>query len=467
MGRLTVGSRRVGRLTMRALGLWMVLALALPLVPVAVAADWAQFGKPTATSSFTTGVDFRQPVTIDRPVARAELLLTIADAIGPVVIALPGAIGTGATSLTYHFDPAVDGHLYPNTRLVARWRLVSADDPADVSLGPEISLTFADDRFTWQTAAGDLVRVHWYEGPASFGQRALRIGEDAVGAVAALLGVTESEPIDFFVYADQGAFYDALGPATRENVGGAHIPGTRLMFGLITPAEIGSAWVGSVVPHELTHLVFEEAAGNPYHFPPNWLNEGLAVYLSQGYDSLDRAAVEGAAGSGTLVALDGLTGQFPTSYERFSLAYAESASALDYLVRVHGREALVSLIRSYADGRTDDEAFQAALGLDLAAFGSAWLKDLGAATPSRYGPQPAAPGPIPSAWLVEAGSSPPPAASGGTSGRPEASSMPGAGSAAGGDGGALFLGVMLAGIAIVLIGVVLARRRRVVPGPVE
>ena len=37
-----------------------------------------------------------------------------------------------------------------------------------------------------------------------------------------------------------------------------------------------------VVPHELTHLVFDTAVTNPYHFPPRWLNEGLAVYLSEG-----------------------------------------------------------------------------------------------------------------------------------------------------------------------------------------
>ena len=96
------------------------------------------------------------------------------------------------------------------------------------------------------------------------------------------------------------------------------------MFALITPSQIDDSWVGVVVPHELTHLVFETAADNPYHFPPRWLNEGLAVYLSQGYDSLDRALVEGSAGDGTLIPLDGLIGQFPTSFERFFLAYAES-----------------------------------------------------------------------------------------------------------------------------------------------
>ena len=47
---------------------------------------------------------------------------------------------------------------------------------------------------------------------------------------------------------------------------------------------------------------------------------------------------------------------------RFVLAYAESASAVDFLIRTHGEDALVSLVRSYAEGRTDDEAFEAAIG---------------------------------------------------------------------------------------------------------
>ena len=77
----------------------------------------------------------------------------------------------------------------------------------------------------------------------------------------------------------------------------------------------------------------------------------------------------------------GLTGQFPTSAEQFFLAYAESVSAVDFLIRTHGQDALVSLIRSYADGRTDDEAFTAAIGMDMAAFDAAWMADLGAETP--------------------------------------------------------------------------------------
>jgi hypothetical protein len=435
----------------------LALATALPAQPVLAADGPATFGKPSATSSFTGGIDFSQPVTVGRPVAVAELLLTIGDAIGQTVVPQVEPPGDGASNLTYHLDPNADGHLYPGTVISARWRLTGSD-PTDVAIGPAVEVRFTDNRFDWKTVEGDLVTLHWYDGPTSFGQRAARIGDDAVRQAADLLGVTETDPIDLYVYADQDAFYDALGPGTRENVGGAYIPGTRFMFALITPSQIDDSWVGVVVPHELTHLVFETAVDNPYHFPPRWLNEGLAVYLSQGYDALDRGQVEGSAEDGTLIPLDGLIGQFPTSLERFSLAYAESVSALDYLIRVHGRPQLFALIRSYADGKTDDEAFSAALGLDMTAFGAAWMESLGAAAPVKYGPQSPPPGPVPSAWLGDGSGTPGPVGGVGSTNPPNDAPAPGP--TAGGDSSV----VPIVLIVIVVVGVVgvalLVRRRR-------
>ena len=72
------------------------------------------------------------------------------------------------------------------------------------------------------------------------------------------------------------------------------------LFGLIEPRQINSDWVEEVVVHELSHLVFDAAVSNPFAYPPRWLNEGLAVYLSKGFDADDRRQVRGAAG-GTLL----------------------------------------------------------------------------------------------------------------------------------------------------------------------
>ena len=138
--------------------------------------------------------------------------------------------------------------------------------------------------------SGDLVRVHWYEGDDAFAAKALKLGEDEVRDTSKLLGVTETEPVDFFVYANNDDFYGALGPGAHENVAGTAFGYIRTLLGLIPPDQIDDPLVAVRIPHEFVHLVFDTASSNPYHGPPRWLNEGLAVYQSEGYGSDDRRA---------------------------------------------------------------------------------------------------------------------------------------------------------------------------------
>jgi len=432
------------------------------LVPVASAAD-VEFGEPSATATFGEGIEFVQPVTLGEPATRVEVRLTFTGGAAPLVVELP-PVPAGAQILRYTFVFADGGYLLPNTRIDARWRVYGGPDDRAGTDGPPAAVRYADDRFDWQTVSGDVVRVHWYEGTDAFGQRALEIGEAAVRDTAELLGVTEEEPIDFFVYASEDTFYDALGPGTRENVGGQANAEIRTLFALITPGEIDDPWVSVVVPHELVHLVFDTAVKNPYHFPPRWLNEGLAVYLSEGYGPLDRAAMDSAVAGASLIPLDGLSGQFPTSADAFRLAYSESVSAVDYLIRTYGQDALVALIRSYAEGRTDDEAFRDALGVDVPTFAAAWLDDLGAEPPQRFGPQPAPDGPEPAEWTGGGGGG----GAGATPGpdapiRTPAASPPDDGAPAPAGDGGLPVGVIaVLVVAIVLLfgaGVAVRRRR--------
>jgi hypothetical protein len=249
---------------------------------------------------------------------------------------------------------------------------------------------------------GDRVRVSWHEGGESFAQGALDIAETALDDAAALLGVTDVEPLDFIIYSDPRLFREAMGPATRENVGGQAHPSIRTLFGLIEPRQIDSDWVEELVVHELTHLVFDEAVDNPYQYPPRWLNEGLAVYLSKGYGGGDRNQVERAAGSDTIIPLQGLVGQFPTRPQRIGLAYAESVAAVDYFVETYGQDKLVELITSFADGTGLEGAFERTTGAGFAAFDDAWLASLGTEQPEPYGPRDSTPGPTPMEWAPEA-----------------------------------------------------------------
>jgi hypothetical protein len=446
----------------QALGAALLLGLWLLGAAPALAADPA-WGDPTISGRLGEAVTVRQPVTLDAIPSRVELLIATEEGAAPLVREVPPPPTTGPVTLEGELGGA-DGHLLPNTPISARWRITPADGGEPV-LGPVASMVYRDERFDWRTVEGDIVRVHWYEGSQAFADRALAIGEEAVRETAALLGVTEDEPVDFFIYAEQDEFYDALGPGTRENVGGQANAGIRTLFALIGPSEIDDPWVGTVIPHELVHLVFDTAVDNPYHFPPRWLNEGLAVYLSEGYGPSDQAAVESAGRRGELIPLDGLAGQFPTTRDGFFLAYAESVSAVDFLVRTYDQDALVALIASYADGRTDDEAFEAALGVDVEGFGAAWLADLGVEPPTRYGPQPAPPGPRPPDWPVGGVDGPVvepvPTDGGGGGPAPTGAGDPGAPAPEAGGTSAGSVGLLVAALLVVLVAVaVLVVRRR-------
>ncbi|HET7180769.1 MAG TPA: peptidase MA family metallohydrolase [Candidatus Limnocylindrales bacterium] len=367
--------------------------LALALAPTAAAAD-PTFQAVSTDVRYGTSVTFTQQATLPSGIARVEAVVREGtDArtfLAPVEVS-----GSGNVELRYVYETP-EGSTYPNTKLTLGFRVTLAD--GRVIDGPTGSVLYEDDRFDWKTLSGSIVRVHWYEGDQAFGQRALDIGEGAVERAEQLLGVTETQPIDFFIYADRDAFYSVIGAGLQENVGGLALSQIRTLFANIGPSSVADPWVGIVVPHELTHIVFATATQNPYHEPLHWLNEGLADYLAAGYDASARANVRNAAERDSLMPLSAIVGQFPSPPDRFSLAYDEAVSAIDYLVRTYGQDALVKLIRSYADGVSDDDAFTAALGVDTAGFEAGWLRDLGAAAPIPYGPKDAPGGPVPPDW---------------------------------------------------------------------
>ena len=160
--------------------------------------------------------------------------------------------------------------------------------------GPSCASSTTTTASTGRPAGDDIVKVHWYEGDAAFGAKALELGEDAVRETSELLGVTETEPIDFFVYANVDDFYGAHRsgrPRERRGLGVRQHPDPARAH----PAAARSTTplVAVRIPHEFVHLVFDTASQNPYHSPPRWLNEGLAVYQSEGYGSSDRGAGRG------------------------------------------------------------------------------------------------------------------------------------------------------------------------------
>ena len=359
-----------------------------------VGAASPDFGTPSAVSTYGTGVTFTQPYS-GPAFASAEITLTISGTIPVLIVDLPAQ---SSSSLQYTLD-ATEGQLLPNMTIDATFDVTLGS--GTVEQGPSVHATYADTSVNWQTVTAGPVTIHYYSGGSSFAQQLGSIAQQGLTKSASLLGVTEKQPIDFFVYGDQQSFLTAMGPATTDAVGGQAEPDFRTCYAQIDAGDL--TWAQDVIPHELTHVVFADAIANPYHRPLNWLNEGMAVYLSIGYGSSDRSLVARAASGGTLMPLAALTGAFPRITDRFNLAYAEAVSAVDFLVRKYGQADIGKLLSAYRTGATDDEAFKSAIGIDTVAFDTAWLAANGVNSYQSFGPQPAPSGPLPPGWGPAAG----------------------------------------------------------------
>ncbi len=460
-----------------ALALPLLLVLAALLAPASVAlaaSSSGTFGDTQVKATYNQSLEFSVTFTTDVVPLRVEARVVFPGAIGPFIGEVKAPTAAGTHTLTYSMDLSAGGHMVPNTTLSITWAAYDASGATPV-VSDAFTYRYLDTSHDWQTVSGTIVTVHWYSGSEAFARKAMAIGEKAIADTSALLGVGETKKIDFYIYGDDTSFRDALGPGTRENVGGQAHSDIRTLFALITPDQINDSWVGIVIPHELTHLVFDTAVKNPYRFPPRWLNEGLAVYLSQGFDPSDKGLVAAAVSSGDLIPLTALGGQFPTDAQKTYLAYAESVSAIAYLVNSQGKDALVNLVLAYKDGLTDDEAFTKALGMDLAAFQQGWLTSLGAKTPTQYGPQPNPSGPLPPGWdaapaassgpgtSAAPGATPTPASSGDPAATPVPTPTPGGGSSGGGGDITLILLAIVLVSGAMLAGLVLAGRRASAP----
>jgi hypothetical protein len=431
-----------------ACALLAVLCLAGP-----VAAASPTFGTPTASSRFGTGITFTQPYS-GATVTSASLLVWVPDDLGPSIIPLERV---GSTSLTATLDTS-GGGLYPNTPVTAHFEVVLSDGTTAES--PDIKITYDDDRFTWKVLSGKFVRLHWIQGQASdaFAKQLLKWADDGVTKAANLFGVASPKPIDYFIYPSMQSFQQALGqPGT---VGGVALQSLRTCFALV--AQSDSEYGAEVLPHEVTHIVFGDATANPYHHTPRWLDEGFAVYVSVGYAASYRQDVAQAVASGTLSPLMALTDYFPLDESRIGLAYAEAASAADFMVRKYGQASIAKLLGAYANGQSDDEAFKAAFGVDMAGFDAAWLADNGV-TATKYGPQPAPTGPLPPGWNGSGTGPGPTAEPTGPSATGSPSGQSGQSTGQSGNTAALLLAGLLAVAGLALLGgslVVLLSPRR-------
>ncbi len=170
---------------------------------------------------------------------------------------------------------------------------------------------------------------------------------------------------------------------------GVAYPGLSLILLTMTAPE---TWqrpeLDEVLVHELSHIAMHEALANEQGVvvedAPLWLLEGVAIYQAR-ERSIERVqTLWEAAFRGAVIPLDDLDQRFPSRPHSVSLAYAESADFVAWLLRRSGPEKLGQMLGRMRRGQDFDTAVHQTWSLGIGSLELEWRDNLS----NRFGALP-------------------------------------------------------------------------------
>lgn len=349
----------------------MLVAGAAPIPAAAQDGQDAVFINTSAASDFPEWIAFRLEVESESIIEQVALYWHAAD--DPTLSAVfPEIEPDTVVQLEHEVDMTID-YLPPSVDIAYFWRVIDVDGHTTES--PEQTLFYMDDGQKWREMTDGLVTVYWYAGDDDFAQAMLDGANGAIERLSARFDVVADQPVRVVIYGEEDDFNDALPPNSADWIGGQAHPELHLFVGLV---EAGDESEGRrLIPHEVSHLILHQATENPFNGPPDWLDEGLAVYNQELEDSWMDGVLEDAVDEGRLIPVRALNASFPLDPDQALLSYAESRSIVQYIIEELGDERMADLVAIFRSEVSFDEAVEGALGMSIDELDAAWKAWLG------------------------------------------------------------------------------------------
>ena len=175
---------------------------------------------------------------------------------------------------------------------------------------------------------------------------------------------------------DRKAF---VGMGAGEHAVAFAVPGRGLIVLDNSRVRIDPFSLEPILTHELAHLALHRRI--PEDALPRWLDEGVAQWASGG--TAEIALAEGAGPrlkqavlSGRWVPFDSLAGPFPADDPDLSLAYEQSRSFVEFIVRRHGSAGLLRILGGLREGKWIEAAVPDAVSVSFGELEADWRDDL-------------------------------------------------------------------------------------------
>jgi Peptidase MA superfamily len=203
------------------------------------------------------------------------------------------------------------------------------------------------------------------EAPAFKARLASELGQPVLGHVEVRVARTADEMAEM-------SPHEVPPPAYASGVA---YPSLHLVVLSLTPPTGGEATeLDELFRHELFHVALEDAVRA--HHVPLWFNEGMAIFVSGEHPWYRRRTLLDATFSRTVVPLADVDRSFPTERYEVSVAYAESADFVRFLLRDQDQLRFTSLIERVRSGEPFDRALGDAYDTDLRKLEFQWREDI-------------------------------------------------------------------------------------------
>jgi len=179
--------------------------------------------------------------------------------------------------------------------------------------------------------------------------------------------------IQFILVNNPAEFKRYVGYALPDYVKGVTLfPSGKVILKTPTLAKTDLWEFRTTLIHELVHSVQGQIVG--LNMTPTWFTEGLALYISDNYNLKNHIRVSKALFRDQLIPMAELTHFLNLPPSQASLAYAESASIVAYLIDVYGLSVIHDIFNHMKAGRGFEQSVTMATNIDYADFPAYWRK---------------------------------------------------------------------------------------------
>ncbi|MBN2085165.1 MAG: hypothetical protein JW748_08045 [Anaerolineales bacterium] len=352
-----------------------LLAILAPILPVQAASAGLSVERNRAVLDFPNTVTFQLTISAPAEIERIVLeygvdRLTCGEVTAK---AFPDFTPAARVETEWTWDMRKSGSEPPGARIWWQWRATDTDGNEQLIGRSEI--IWLDTEHSWQKVTSGSIAVHWYEGGAAYGSDMLDSAVGSIRHIGELIDLHPDGTIDLYLYASYEDLRDAVLYEPGWTGGQSYGDHNIIILGIPVGYE---DWGKSAIAHELMHNVVDRFTFSCLVRIPSWVHEGLAMVSEGGPGEEGMAMLQAAIDNNAIFPLRSLGGGFPEDPGKAELAYNQSYSVVDFLIRRGDAARMRSFLELLGFGMTADEALLKLFGFNVDGLDAAWRESVGA-----------------------------------------------------------------------------------------